>query len=336
MNQDLVSTASTSQGTFAVHATGATVTKWDSATFGPLLFLSGRSARGLGEAIRGGVPICFPWFGVPRPDELGAQMLGRERALAKHGFARQAIWRRTADAEGHDGAWVVRYELNQEDVLASEALRGGGPTVLDASVPESAPQVALSSGSEPVLAHAVTGPNGSEREVSRALQPFEAELEAVFSDVLLDLTFTVRNPGEQPFVYESALHAYLAVGDVAQTEIIGLGGAEYIDKVGSDRVLTQAGPLTFGPETDRVFPSTAPVDVIDHLGGRRIRVVKENSGTTVIWNPGSELAGQIGDLEDADWRRFVCVEVANAYESAVTLAPGEQHVMRARYEVSSL
>lgn len=299
-HQDLVSTVSTVQGTFAATATGATVTAWDSATFGPLLFVSARADFGPSVAVRGGIPICFPWFGVPRTDEIGRSLLGRDRALANHGFARQARWRRTADAQGHDGAWVVRYELNRND-LCAEPQEGG-----DAGAGE------------------------------EALQQFEAELEAVFSDVLLDLAFTVRNTSDRPFTYEEALHAYLAVADAARTEVVGLDGVEYVDKVGPDRQLTQAGPITFGVETDRVYASGAPVDVIDHGGDRRIRVVKENSATTVVWNPGPDLAGQTGDLEAGEWRQFVCVEVANAYEAAVTLAPGEQHVMRARYEVSAL
>ncbi|PHV13227.1 hypothetical protein CSQ89_01555 [Chitinimonas sp. BJB300] len=46
----------------------------------PLLWLSPLASTEPGKAVRGGVPICFPWFGK-HPDGLPA-----------HGFARNQIW----------------------------------------------------------------------------------------------------------------------------------------------------------------------------------------------------------------------------------------------------
>lgn len=44
-----------------------------------------------GHAIRGGIPICWPWFGVPdrNPPEVRRRIL----AGASHGFARTALWK---------------------------------------------------------------------------------------------------------------------------------------------------------------------------------------------------------------------------------------------------
>lgn len=44
-----------------------------------------------GRAIRGGVPICWPWFGVPgkNPPEVRRRIL----TDASHGFARTAVWK---------------------------------------------------------------------------------------------------------------------------------------------------------------------------------------------------------------------------------------------------
>jgi len=49
---------------------------------GPLLFLSDTSHFKIGKAIRGGVPICWPWFGAHATDT----------SLPNHGFARTSIW----------------------------------------------------------------------------------------------------------------------------------------------------------------------------------------------------------------------------------------------------
>lgn len=48
----------------------------------PLLFLSERSLFTKGKAIRGGVPLIFPWFGAFQSDASKPQ----------HGFARTALW----------------------------------------------------------------------------------------------------------------------------------------------------------------------------------------------------------------------------------------------------
>ena len=42
---------------------GAHITGWQPANEQPVLFLSEKSAYVPGKAIRGGIPIIFPWFG---------------------------------------------------------------------------------------------------------------------------------------------------------------------------------------------------------------------------------------------------------------------------------
>lgn len=49
----------------------------------PLLFLSETSHFKRSKAIRGGIPICWPWFG-PHPSD---------KSLPNHGFARISVWK---------------------------------------------------------------------------------------------------------------------------------------------------------------------------------------------------------------------------------------------------
>jgi glucose-6-phosphate 1-epimerase len=58
---------------------GAQLTHWQPRGAAPVIFLSEQSAFAPGKAIRGGVPICFPWFG-PKAGE------------SAHGFARNHTW----------------------------------------------------------------------------------------------------------------------------------------------------------------------------------------------------------------------------------------------------
>ena len=67
---------------------------------------------------------------------------------------------------------------------------------------------------------------------------------------------------------------------------------------------------------------------------RRIRLEKQNSLTTVVWNPWKEDAAKLADLGDDEWEQFACVEASNILASPVTLAPGEQHTMTAVIRVA--
>jgi glucose-6-phosphate 1-epimerase len=73
-------TAPAAEATIYLH--GAHVTDWKPAGEAPALFLSQRAEFLPGEPIRGGVPICFPWFGPRRDGKSGPH----------HGFARISEW----------------------------------------------------------------------------------------------------------------------------------------------------------------------------------------------------------------------------------------------------
>jgi glucose-6-phosphate 1-epimerase len=66
---------------------GAHLTQWQPSGQQPVLFLSERSFFAPGKAIRGGIPIIFPWFGArtATPDNLRTDG-------PSHGFARTAEW----------------------------------------------------------------------------------------------------------------------------------------------------------------------------------------------------------------------------------------------------
>jgi glucose-6-phosphate 1-epimerase len=65
---------------------GAHVTRWQPAGHEPVLWVSARSAFAPGKAIRGGVPICFPWFGP------AGEFVQSRDAAPMHGHARTEPW----------------------------------------------------------------------------------------------------------------------------------------------------------------------------------------------------------------------------------------------------
>ena len=84
--------------TAEIYLLGAHVTHFQKDGEPPLLFMSSRSWFAPDKPIRGGVPICFPWFG---PREGGPA----------HGFARITRWELAETAAASDGSATVRLQL---------------------------------------------------------------------------------------------------------------------------------------------------------------------------------------------------------------------------------
>ena len=90
-------------------------------------------------------------------------------------------------------------------------------------------------------------------------------------------------------------------------------------------------------EVDRVYINTAADCVIEDKGLKRaIRIAKQGSMSTVVWNPWTEKADKMGDFGENGHRGMVCVESGNAMENVVTLNPGETHKLVAVYSVEKL
>jgi glucose-6-phosphate 1-epimerase len=268
----------TSSFTAEIYLHGAQVTAWQSAGAEEAIFLSEQSHWRDGQAIRGGIPICFPWFRAKADDP----------QAPSHGFVRTREWRLDSVTVEEDGSAIV--------VCSTES---------DASTRRWWPY-------EFRLVHRVT--------IGRTLR-----LELIASNI-----------GSTPLRFEEALHTYLRVGDARRVRVRGLDQVAYLDNTDGNREKVQSGDLVFSATTDNAYLDTEGVlDLIDPILGRAIRTEKENSATTVVWNPWREGAAALSDLGDDEWQRMACVEASNILGSAVSLAPGEEHTMRATLSVAA-
>jgi glucose-6-phosphate 1-epimerase len=146
----------------------------------------------------------------------------------------------------------------------------------------------------------------------------------------LKLELVVRNTGATSLRFEEALHSYFRVGHIKETRLQGLDTIQYLDKTDLNRRKTQQGPIVITSETDRVYLDTkGAIELEDGSLRRRIRVAKDNSFTTVVWNPWVEKAKALSDFGDAEWMQMVCIEASNVSDFAVKLAPGQQHTLEA-------
>lgn len=99
----------------------------------------------------------------------------------------------------------------------------------------------------------------------------------------------------------------------------------------------QKDGIVIESEVDRVYVNTAADCVIEDKGLKRaIRIAKQGSKSTVVWNPWTEKADKMGDFGENGHRGMVCVESGNALENVVTVAPGETHKLVAIYSVEKL
>jgi glucose-6-phosphate 1-epimerase len=145
------------------------------------------------------------------------------------------------------------------------------------------------------------------------------------------------NTGAAPARFEEALHTYYRVGAAESVRILGLDGVAYLDNTDGNREKRQEGDIVFTAQTDRAYlDTTHAVEIMDPVLRRRIRLEKQNSRTTVVWNPWSTGAQTLSDLGDEEWRVMACVEASNMRAYPVDLAPGQQHIMKTVIKVAAI
>jgi glucose-6-phosphate 1-epimerase len=255
---------------------GAHVARFQPVGAAPVLWMSASSLFAADKPIRGGVPICWPWFGAHPSDQ----------AKPAHGFVRLCPWTLVEIAQTAEGRTIATLEL-VDDV----ATRQLWPHAFR------------------LLYQVTVGP-------------------------ALELDLRVDNPGDAPIVFAEALHTYLGVDDIRRTQVLGLAGTDYLDKVRDLQRFSESGAVGFAGETDRVYlDTTATCTIAD--GSRRLVVAKEGSRTTVVWNPWIAKAKAMRDFGDDEWTGMVCVETVNAFTQQISLPPGATHHMVARVGVGA-
>lgn len=91
----LVINHSTASGRIALN--GAHVMEWIPEGHDPVLYMSAQAVMEPGKPIRGGIPVCWPWFG-PHPTD---------SSKPAHGFVRQMIWEVDAARESESEVELV-------------------------------------------------------------------------------------------------------------------------------------------------------------------------------------------------------------------------------------
>jgi glucose-6-phosphate 1-epimerase len=243
-----------------VYLQGAQVTGFQKDGEPPLLFVSKLSQFAPGKAIRGGVPICFPWFG-PREGDVA------------HGFARVTEWRPVSTNINSDGSATVRLLLPETSAKAK-------------------------------------------------WPAFKTEFVITVGETLT-MELATTNQSTEDLVIEDCLHTYFAVGDIGNVAIRGLKSASYLDKADKGLRKQEADEaIKITRETNRTYlNTTSAIEIDDRTFGRRIRIEKSGSDSTVVWNPWTTQL--MPDFAVEEHERMVCVESGNVGENRRVVKSGK-------------
>ncbi len=225
-----------------------------------LLFVSRQAVFQEGKAIRGGIPVCWPWFGPA--------------GTPAHGVARISMWQLDDAFLEADASTTLRLSLDQRDFCGLTA------------------RLRVNVGNA------------------------------------LTVSLTTHNCGSQTYELSEALHTYFAVGDIAQTALLGLAPDEIAAPL-------RDGRMTFEAETDLVATPGDKILVIDDpVKKRKICIARFNSGSVVVWNPWIDKSARLADLGNEEYREFLCVETANVKAQTIFLTPGAEHTESMRISLA--
>ncbi|MGS2718263.1 D-hexose-6-phosphate mutarotase [Eionea flava] len=278
--------------TAEVFLQGAQVTRYQPNNSSPFLFLSDACDYQSGQALRGGIPICWPWFGLldknPSSVRQSVGFLSAEDSgslLAKgslpaHGFVRERDWSVTSIRTPADNLTIIELSYHVTD--------------------------------EP-------------------LWPFNTLLSyRIAIGKTLSVSLHVHNQSDKALTYSGALHSYLSINDIAHTRVSGLDGCHYYDALESDDennwlFKQQEGDIVFSQETDRVYQTTGGAIQVRDGDNRVLELTSSGSKSAVVWNPWLDKARTLSQFTTSDYTRMLCIETANAVDDVVTLAPDASH-----------
>lgn len=231
---------------------GGQVLNWQPTGEKEVFWLSKTSDFEQGKAIRGGVPLCWPWFGA-HPDDI-------DNKLGNHGFARTQHWQ------------VDNIHISEQGVEISLGWHGSN---------------------------------------MNALWPFACELkQTLFFGLSFKQTLMMINHSTIDAYYTGALHSYFAVSSPRNVKIDALAQASFFDKLTGQSCEPQSLENAVGP-VDRIYHTDKVMSLIDDGWHREITLKSTNTQQWVFWNPGTEVANTMADVNLNGEQEFVCLEAAN-------------------------
>ena len=171
-----------------------------------------------------------------------------------------------------------------------------------------------------------------------AFPPFTADYSVTVNQSLTLQLVVTNQSKDAEFTFENCLHSYFEVGDVTAISIHRLNGLSYLDTVAGCVEKTEASnSLRIASEVDRIYlNATGTVEILDPRLGRKIRVEKQGSASTVVWNPWIAKARRMPDFGDQEYARMICVESGNVASNSISLLPGGSSTLTVKLSSETL
>jgi glucose-6-phosphate 1-epimerase len=255
------------------------------------------------------------------------------------------------------GAHVTQFKKKDEPALLflsqcsrfaeGQPIRGGIPVILPWFGPrEGLAQHGFARNKTWELKELVPAPDGSVSARFRlpdcpeaaAFAPFTADYVVTVAESLTLQLIVTNQAKDAEITFENCLHTYFEVADVTAISIHGLKGVSYLDKAASFLEKTETSDaVRIASEVDRIYLNTAnTVELLDPRIGRRIRVEKQGSASTVVWNPWIAKARQMPDFGDEEYEHMICVESGNVASNSLSLRPGGSSTLTVKLSSETL
>jgi hypothetical protein len=105
------------------------------------------------------------------------------------------------------------------------------------------------------------------------------------------MTLSVTHLGDEPAVYEPALHPYFQVADARNVRISGLDYMPFCDY--STRPVAEPELVFTEQGIDRVYACSSAVTIHDDGDNRDIVLNAPSAASRIIWNPGTQLESTV-------------------------------------------
>ena len=141
----------------------------------------------------------------------------------------------------------------------------------------------------------------------------------------MEVTVENHNRRERAFDFTAAFHTYFRVADIAEVGVAGLADSSYVDKTKNMVHSTQMEhDLMVTGFTDRIYYQPQQIVSIYNapMAGMKVRMARLNMPDVVVWNPWEDLAKELEDFGDDEYKRMICVEAGAVMKPILVPANG--------------
>jgi len=242
---------------------------------GEVFWLSKNSEYTKGKAIRGGIPLCWPWFGA------NDQAIGKIPST-NHGFAREVNWQiENIEANENEVTVVLIFQGEKQHELWPNAFILRQTLIFGKTFKQSL---------------AMTNLSNEGAQYSGALHSY----------------FCVSNPKN---ITIDALTGCEFYDKLTTKTKMQKNSVSCIGPIDREYHLKSKESLTQGIQKDNERSSVGQsrtAIICDQGWQRQIEIISTGCSQWVLWNPGVELANNMADIHDKGEQEFVCLEAANS------------------------